>query len=387
MSFSQTHGRHMWMLVAGFLLLTLMGSPNPTPAQAHVASGSDTPDLAVKTGGASAYLPVFARPEAPQSGNMWVSPEQLATLPTFGPAWENLFDAAQENTSSPDLSDQNDKTNVYVLAKALVYARTGNGAYREQVMEALRAVIGTEDGSRTLAAGRNLPAFVIAADLIDLSFTPGIDAEFRAWLHSLLSANLDGDTLRSTHESRANNWGTHAGAARAAIAIYLGDQNELARTAQVFRGFVGDRDSYAGFSFGDLWWQCDPLNPVPINPAGCTVQGHSVDGLMPDEQRRAGPFQWPPPRENYVWGGLQGAVVQAQLLHRAGYPAWEWEDSALLRTVTWLHEQANYPAEGDDEWQPWLINAVYDTEFPAEMPAGVGKNVAWTDWAAPALAP
>ncbi len=387
MSFSQTHGRYMWMLVAGFLLLTLMGSPNPTPAQARGASGSDTPDLDVQTGGASAYLPVFARPEAPQSGNMWVSPEHLATLPTFGPAWENLFDAAQEKTSNPDLSDQDDKTNVYVLAKALVYARTRNDLYRQQVLDAIQAVIGTEQGSRTLAAGRNLPAFVIAADLIDLSFTPGVDAEFRAWLHSLLSANLDGDTLRSTHETRPNNWGTHAGAARAAIAIYLGDQNELARTAQVFKGFLGDRSSYAGFRFGDLWWQCDPLRPVGINPAGCTIGGHAVDGVVPDDQRRGGGFGWPPPKENYVWEGLQGAIVQAHLLHRAGYPAWEWEDKALLRAARWLHDYADYPADGDDEWQPWLINAVYGTNFPTELPAGHGKNLGWTDWTAPLHAP
>lgn len=387
MLFSQCHGRHFPLILSSLLLLLLVGSPHPAPALAQADSGSDTAVPQAQTGGRSVHLPFFMQPAVPQSGSMWVSADQLSNVPTSGPAWEKLFDAAQEDTSDPDLSDQDDKTNVYVMAKALVYARTGNDAYRQEVVEAIRAVIGTEKGGRTLAVGRNLPAYIIAADLIDLSTTPNVDADFRGWLRSLLSANLDGDTLRSTHEQRANNWGTHAGAARAAIAIYLGDQGELARTAQVFRGFVGDRDSYAGFSFGDLWWQCDPQKPVPINPTGCTIQGHSVDGLMPDEQRRAGRFQWPPQKENYVWGGLQGAVVQAQLLHRAGYPAWDWEDSALLRTVTWLHEQANYPAEGDDEWQPWLINAVYGTDFPAEMPAGVGKNVAWTDWAAPALAP
>ena len=52
------------------------------------------------------------------------------------------------------------------------------------------------------------------------------------------------------------------------------------------------------------------------------------------------------PGENYVWEALQGAFVQAWILHRAGYPALEWQDRALLRAVRWLHETAAYQAEG-----------------------------------------
>jgi hypothetical protein len=46
--------------------------------------------------------------------------------------------------------------------------------------------------------------------------------------------------------------------ARAAIAAYVHDSGEMARVAQVFRGFLGDRASYAGFEYRDLDWQCDP---------------------------------------------------------------------------------------------------------------------------------
>jgi hypothetical protein len=101
---------------------------------------------------------------------------------------------------------------------------------------------------------------------------------------------------------------------------------------------------------------------------------------LPDDQRRAGSFTWPPPKENYVWGALQGAIVAAELLERAGYPAWEWQDKALLRAVTWLHEQANFPASSDDEWQPWLVNYAYNANFPAQNPAHAGKGMGWTDW-------
>src|SRR6185295_2047989 len=101
--------------------------------------------------------------------------------------------------------------------------------------------------------------------------------------------NLDGQTLRSTHERRPNNWGTHAGAARVAIALYLGDDAELARAATVFHGWLGDRAAYAGFEYGDVTWQCDPSKPVGIN-ASCVKDGHDIGGALPDDMRRGASF-------------------------------------------------------------------------------------------------
>ena len=82
----------------------------------------------------------------------------------------------------------------------------------------------------------------------------------------------------------------------------------------------------------------------------------------------------------YVYEGLQGAVAQAVMLDRLGLPAWEWGDRALLRAFQWLHEQADYPAEGDDTWMPHVINRVYGTDFPAPVPARPGKAMGFTDW-------
>ena len=333
------------------------------------------------------YLPLVVQGQT----GIWLSPEEVTGLPATGPAWNNVLNAAQQNTSAPNISDKEDNTDVYVLAKALVYARSGEARYHDEVVMSITAAMGTEAGPGTgiLAVARNVQGYVLAADLINLAATnPALDADFRAWLAAIRSSKFGDDddddvlSIITCHEKRANNIGTHCGATRTAIALYLGDAVELDRVATVFKGWLGDRSAYAGFNYGDLWWQCDPAKPVGINPAGCTIDGHSVDGVLPDDQRRGGAFTWPPPQENYAWGGLQGAIVQAQLLHRAGYPAWEWEDKALLRAVTWLHEQANYPAEGDDAWQPWLINAAYGTAFPAKTPAGPGKGMGWTDWTA-----
>ena len=67
----------------------------------------------------------------------------------------------------------------------------------------------------------------------------------------------------------------------------------------------------AGFEYGDLSWQADPTKPVGINPVGAKRDGHSIDGVLPDDQRRSGGFVWPPTKENYVWEALQGAIAQA----------------------------------------------------------------------------
>jgi hypothetical protein len=325
-------------------------------------------------------------PGPSQPGGIWLSAAELAALPTSGSAWNNLVSAAQRNTSQPNIKDQNDRTDVDVLAKALVYARTGDNRYRNEVIASIMAAIGSEGDSTSsiLAVARNTMPYVIAADLVNLSANSAEDQAFRAWLGSLRHVVFSGDggshSLISCHEKRPNNFGTHCGASRIAIARYLGDTTDLNRAASVFKGWLGDRSAYTGFSFGDLAWQCDASKPVGINPAGCTKNGHSIDGVLPDDQRRSGGFTWPPPKENYVWEALQGATVQAQLLHRAGYPAWQWQNQALLRALTWLHSQANFPAEGDDLWQPWLVNRAYATSFPASSPTAPGKGMGWNDW-------
>ncbi len=314
-------------------------------------------------------------------GGVWISKEEIAKLPKSGPAWEKMFKMALKPANKPDVSDQEDRTNVIAMAKALVYAKTGEEKYRAEVIESCMAAIHTEDGGRTLALGRNLIGFVIAADLVGLP--PEKDKKFRKWLKEVCSKTIDGKTLISTHEDRPNNWGTHAGSSRAAAAVYLGDTTEVKRCTQVLKGWMGDRKSYDGFDFGKRYWQADPDKPVGINPKGAQKNGHSIDGVLPDDQRRGGEFSWPPPKENYVYEALQGVLAQAVILHRQGYDVWNWEDKALLRAFKWLYDQADYPAKKDDTWQPYLINHFYGEDFPVKVPSKPGKNVGFTDWTHP----
>ncbi|MEZ4870533.1 MAG: alginate lyase family protein [Caldilineaceae bacterium] len=336
------------------------------------------------------YLPLVTQPGVVASkGGIWLTQAEIAALPVSGAAWENLKARADESAGAPDLSDQSNDTNVHILAKALVYARTGEARYQQEVIAALRVVTynHTEEGGRTLALGRELAAYVIAADIIDLAHSDAkLDHDFRDKLRELLTKPLEGwnsvpRTLQDTHELRPNNWGTHAGASRLAIALYLGDTAEVERSALVFRGYVGDFAAYHGFNYDDdLSWQANPAQPVGINPVGTAKSGQSIDGALPEEMRRGGSFQWPPLETNYPWEALQGAVVQAALLDRAGYPAWEWQDQALLRAVQFLYN-IGWPAQGDDEWIPPLINCVYGASFPVAAKVHPGKNMGWTDWA------
>ncbi len=319
--------------------------------------------------------------DAATGPHMIATAADIAKLPTSGVAWTNLKKAADESAGTPDLSNQDSNNDVLVLAKALVYARTKIASYRTTVLTNLKAVVGTEVGGRSISVGRGLPAYIIAADLISLpTYQPTFDAgTFKPWLRKLLSEDLQGDTLVSTHNLRPNNWGTHAGAARIAIAIYLGDALQLKRAATVFHGFLGDRASYHGFDFGaDLSWQCSVTAPVGID-AGCVKNGINLDGAIPDEMRRGASLQWPPVPTSYPWELMQGAVLQAELLQRAGYAAWSWSNKALLRAARFLY-RAGWPADANDDWQPWLLDYRYGTTFRKAGATHFGKNYGWSDW-------
>ena len=350
----------MAQLIDGLVLTVLLGAP-------VLAQGIRTPGEILPDG-----VPV---------PGIWTTVHELQQLPMEGEAWRALRAAADKPLPPANIADRDNDCDVMCLAKVLVQLRTGEAGLREEVLVAIQDAIASERRGDVLSLGRNLPGYVIAADLLGLP--KPLDKSFRSWLELVVNEQLGGMTLRGVHERRPNNWGTHAGAARAVVARYLGKTHELARVAQVFRGWLGERSFYDGFEFGELEWQADPANPVGINPRGSLRDGHSIDGVLPDDQRRCGAFSWPPPRENYVYEALQGALVQAVVLWRAGYDVWAWGDQALLRSAQWLEREADYPAAGDDTWQPYVINHFYPVRIRFEVPSRPGKNVGWTDWTLP----
>ena len=232
---------------------------------------------------------------------IWISKAELQRLPERGPAWRRLEQIARREPGRPDLSNKDDEDDTNTLAAALVAARTCDANLRRKAARLVAQAIGTERGGRTLALGRGLVSYVIAADLIDLrALDPRTDAAFRDWLRTVRFERLrpgSRPTLVATHEVAPNNWGTHAGASRIAVDIYLGDTADLARAAAVVKGYLGDRSAYHGFRYGkDLSWQADASQPVGVNPPGAVLDGHAVGGVLPDDMRRGCAQRFPPAR-------------------------------------------------------------------------------------------
>ncbi|MFQ5636662.1 MAG: carboxypeptidase regulatory-like domain-containing protein [bacterium] len=341
-----------------------------------------------------------------QSG-IWISSGEIAALPTSGAAWNQIKSIADSDFGQAK-GGHNDKHDTNTLAQAYVAARLGlEGAgvsYRERAADNIMSAIGSENNGNALSLGRNLPSYVIAADVIDFaSFDPAREVAFRKWISNVRYKVLDSRWIIEASENRPNNWGLMTLAARIAVATYLkkygvpadacqglpepctDPETEIERVAQIFKGWLGDRSSYSGFKYGSLAWQLNPDQPIGINPKGATKDGRNIDGVLPDDQRRGGGFNWPPPKEGYVYEGLQAVLVTAEILSRQGYDVWNWQDRAILRAYQWLHTPhfkggGTYEAQGDDTWQLSLVNYHYGTDFPAPVPSTAGKNMGWTDW-------
>jgi hypothetical protein len=332
--------------------------------------------------------PVLTGRGGTQPDGIWISASELAAKPMSGKAWERLLATADGDLGKAHVSDFIAKHDVRTLAVALVYGRTGQHAYRAKARDAIMSALGTEAGTTTAVQPcRNVTSYVIAADLIGLAeFDPQAAADFRDWIDEIRFVQWPDGSFIDEDEERANNHGRMCGMSRVVIAAYLGDEAELANAAAVFARFLGDT-SIAGTSVWrhDLSWQADADNPVGINPVGARKDGLSIDGALPEEMRRGGPFQVPPMPTSYPWEGLQGAVVEAVVLDRAGYDVFDWSDQAILRAVEFLArlDQA-YPDDGwwavaDDTWVPWVVNDTYGTTFPTDW-ARLGKAMGWTDW-------
>ena len=293
--------------------------PSDTPEDVAASDADETPDVV------GMDVPAVDS-DAPASDRLWIDEDALLALPMSGAGWEEVLEAAEGDWGSADISGQDNNHDVYTFAGALVAVRTGDDAIRARVESAIESAVGTEEGTRTLALGRQLLSYVLAADLIGYR-----EPAFLSWLGAIGDRVFPGragiDTLYRSATEDPSNWGCHARASMIAIARFLGDDARLAELAEAFEDDTGR--SGERFTFRELFWQADPENPVGINPVGATIEGRPVDGVIPDDQRRGGEFTWPPPRENYVWESLQGTTAAAHLLQRAGYPAWEWESQAI----------------------------------------------------------
>ena len=344
-------------------------------------------------------LPAISNPARADAATDYILMSRAALLarPVTGGAWAYMVEIAKQSLGPANLCYQHSRHHLRTLAAALVYARTGASNYRTKaqagVMNAIRtSVVGCENA--TLSLGRQLAAYVLAADFAGLSGT--YDSTFRSWLSTIRTKILGGhsiwNSLEHTHMESQNNWGAFAGASRIAASLYLGDASDVSQASRITRGFLGDRSAYAGFgaqlTSAALSWTCTGSQSTytPVNPA-CTRGGINVDGAVVADISRGGSRRWPPGSTGveYQIESIQGLGLQVELLYQNGYAdAWNWSNQALKRMANVVTRSR---ASGGLGWNgtqaarqmPWLLNLRYGTNIPT-APSGLGRATAFTDW-------
>jgi hypothetical protein len=287
--------------------------------------------------------------------------------------------------------------------------RTGNFCAKAQA--GVVAAIGTEVNGRWLAVGRNLGAYVIAADLLDLradgvasSDGTRVQQWISGWMTRQLQDNNTSDLRGFAPFQAGANAAAQEGFAYAAVAAYLGDRGALGMVWQAYRTFVCDSGAvdvmsiYLGPPVRDGWAH-DDAAPCAVNPAGAVkvvppgLPGagslHSIDGALVGDMRRGGAYQWQPVYTAYPWVGLEGLIPAAVILERAGYPALNAGNRALLRTHEYLWNLRR--DTGDERWFDGvrsrdivhLVNVMYGRSFPINQTIGGGRTVGYTGWTHP----
>jgi hypothetical protein len=357
----------------------------------------------------AAVRPAAAEPAArPRSTRIWVSVATLRRRPTTGPAWDALVADARKDPGPADVADQDSAHDVRTLAAALVCVRVPHSPFCGKARSGVLAAIGTERGGRWLAVGRNLTAYVIAADLLGLradrdpmSDGSRVEAWIRGFLTESLAENNTGRPVPLTPFASGSNASAQEGAAYAAVAAYLGDGAALARAWDAFRTYVcapsaPDRERIDLHRGVDAGWALDDRHPCAINPAGATKvvsagrhgggEVRRIDGAIINDMARGGDYQWPPGMTNYPWVGLGGLVPAAVILYRAGYPAFTVADRAALRAMDYLWyltnatKRSKWFKEKRENEIVQLVNVVYGARFPLERPTGGGRTIGYTDW-------
>ena len=323
-----------------------------------------------------------------------MSRSALMARPVSGTPWRNLKAIAGESLGTPNLCYQNSRHHLRTLAAALVYARTGIASYGIKARNGVMAAITTQRvgcNNATLALGRQLMAYVLAADFADLSGTR--DATFRTWLSGIRTKIIGGHSkwhsLYRTHIRSANNWGAYAGASRIAASLYLGDTADVARAARITQGFLGNRTAHRFWSILSPQaksWSCAPSNYTPVN-GWCRRGGILVDGAVVMDVGRGGYRRWPPGDTgvDYQLESIQGMGMQVELLFKNGYAsAWKWSSSALKRMAKFVNRSKAAGGTGWNETQasrqmPWLLDRRLGMTIPRRY-SGMGRSIGFTDW-------
>ena len=347
---------------------------------AQWASRRIIPTLVVNT---LAFVLVFVtifvvarlNPTAAATDYLLTSRTDMLSRPLSGVAWTAVRSAADASPGVPDItcnptSRQHPAT---TLAAALVYARTGQTAYRTKAIALIESARATarDCGNAILSLGRQLGAYVLAADYVGYR-----DASFVAWVSAIRTRDFPSShsrwrVLAATAADTSNNWGTFALASLIASDAYLGDTGGLARDWALFRDYGDGSSSFAHTSGYQAVWSC-PAG-YEINPASCS-DSRKEGAAVEDSSRTTFPTIAGYPAE-----AAQGYVIQAELLGRAGYPAWTVNDRQICRNALWRQRMGNLNYSSVDRYVTYVTNARCGLSQPVSG-APFGRIFGFTDW-------
>jgi hypothetical protein len=354
------------------------GGPDPSPSQAAVTTApsgspdpSASPDPSESAGPTASPTP--EPPRHPPAGGP-IGPD-VTGLPTSGAAWDRLVAAADTDPGEPDITcDQNQREHPgATLASALIYARTGDESYRSRAIDLIEEAYPTarKCENAILSLGRQLGAYVMAADYVDYRAP-----EFVDWLEDIRSRDLGGHSrwfsLIETAGDTSNNWGIFALASLVAADAYLADTDALERDFLIFNAYGGGGWSFRKTNDYQRRWAC-PEEGFAINPASCDdprKEGAAVEDASRTRFPRLGQY----PAE-----AAQGYVVQAELLDRQGFAAWDVNDRQVCRNAQWRDRGDNTNFSDADYYVTWMTNARCGLSQRAR-PAPMGRIFGFTDW-------
>jgi hypothetical protein len=316
---------------------------------------------------------------------LWISPAELAALPTKGSAWKAMLAAAEGDLGTANVADQDSSHDGKTLACALAAARTDRADLRTKATNALSSAIGTETGARWLAIGRNLGAYVISADVLGIHSGPTYEW-LAGFLTRTLRANNTDEQVAVANWPSGSNASAQVGFVTAALCVYTGDFARLASFWDGYRRYCGDRTSPIEEASNSDAWQFIPSDPVAIQDKGAVKQGCRLDGAIGNDMSRGGDDICSPGWTLYPWVGLEGAVPAALVFARAGYPAWNVAEEAIRRThdyLWFLRQTTGNPDWFDGERSNecvYLVNRAYGTTFPCSLPVAAGRTFGFSDW-------
>lgn len=337
-----------------------------------------------------APTPEPGQPRDPSTDGLWLSREEIMRLPASPDdrAFMAVLSAAESDWGAADLSSNNSKHDVLTYAGALIAVRLDDQKMRDKVVAAIESAMRSKF-KRALELSRGLQSYIIAADIIGYR-----TAEFEQWIERAVTASIPdhsapGDAgLYGTALYAPNNWGGHARASLAAAALYLGRRDWLNAVTKAHLEFIGVPVFDPCLVYTSTNWHADPTFKAGVNRKGATISGINVSGVMPEDWRRAAGFQWPPMKSVYMWEGVQGFLVTAVLLDRAGMVPLSDGDHAVKRVFDALYGKGEAalnpepyvnPASGDDCWTVWVANRLLGTDYETSY-GSPGKGLGFAEW-------